>query len=293
MAIKSVLAAVGQFPQDDAVLSRALEIATLHRAALTIILVIDLPGRDPGLGGLDTLDGQAAFVARDRIEKALAGRDTDVPDMVIRIETGSPALRLIEICEGLRPDLIVMRAHQKVKIAEKILGSTTDRMVATGQAPILIVKQPVSKAYSDVILATNGTDDAPGALTFVADLLPGAALHLLQAVQIAPQLEEAMLRIGASQAGLMAHRDELARSATDHLRMLAAMVAPPATIRVLRGDPATVLARATRRPNVDLLALGPGRTSLIRRAFIGSVTRRLLRDAACDVLVCHPKRTGD
>ncbi|WP_442885676.1 universal stress protein [Amaricoccus sp.] len=43
---------------------------------------------------------------------------------------------------------------------------------------------------------------------------------------------------------------------------------------------------------MNLIALGPGRASLIRRAFIGSVTRRVLRDAACDVLICHPAPTG-
>ncbi len=293
MTIRSVLAAVGRFPQDDAVLSRALEIATAHRAALTVVHVIDLPGHESEPEDLDTLRGQATLAARDRIEAALAGHDTGTPDLIIRIESGKPALQLIEICDSLRPDLIVMRAHQKQRFFQKILGSTTDRMVATGQAPILVVKQPVSRPYSGVLLATDGTDDAPGMLSFVAGLSPAATLHLVQAVQIVPQLEEAMLRIGTGQPGLLAHRNKLANAADTRLRALAQSTRPAATTQVLRGDPATVLARATRSPDVDLIALGPGRTSLIRRAFIGSVSRRLLRDAACDVLICHPKRTPE
>jgi len=32
--------------------------------------------------------------------------------------------------------------------------------------------------------------------------------------------------------------------------------------------------------------LGPGSPDLIRRALLGSVTRRVLQTAACDVLIC-------
>ncbi|MCF3595893.1 universal stress protein [Rhodobacteraceae bacterium LMO-12] len=292
MAIKSVLAAIGHFPQDEAVLARALEIAALHRAGLVIVHVIDLPEPYRAPGDHDTLHGQAAFAAHDRIEAALAGHESDTPDIVIRIVSGTPALELIEICDVLRPDLIVMRAHQKTGFTDRFLGSTTDRVIASGITPVLVVKQPRARDYGNVLVATDGSDDAPGTLAYVAELLPGAALHLTQAVEITLQLEEAMLRIGLGQTGLNARRKELANKAEAHMRVLANTLTPPPSIRVLRGNPSTEIARATREPDIDLLALGPGRTGLIRRAFIGSVTRRLLRDAHCDVLIHHPQQTA-
>ncbi|HUX31095.1 MAG TPA: universal stress protein [Thiobacillus sp.] len=39
----------------------------------------------------------------------------------------------------------------------------------------------------------------------------------------------------------------------------------------------------------DLIVLGPGSTSLVRRALLGSVAQRVLQTAACDVLICHPQ----
>jgi nucleotide-binding universal stress UspA family protein len=54
---------------------------------------------------------------------------------------------------------------------------------------------------------------------------------------------------------------------------------------VLVGDPAKSLIRMTRSPKVDLIVLGPGNTGRMRRALLGSVSRRLLRNAACDVLI--------
>jgi len=287
MSLTRILAAVGEFPQDDVVLSRALDIAATHRAALTIVHIIDLSGNEQESIWHSDLHREAVQAAQGRIEAALTRHRANASEAMIRIEAGSPALRLIEICEDLRPDITVMRAHHDDRLVARVFGSTTDRVIAARCAPVLVVKRPVAGSYDRVLFATDGTDDASWALAFVAALLPDARLHLVQAVQIAPQLEEAMLRIGTDRATLKAHRDALTRNARDHLRALAATVVPQATTRVLRGPPARTLVRATRSPNVSLIALGPGRASLIRRAFIGSVTRRLLRDAACDVLICH------
>lgn len=63
------------------------------------------------------------------------------------------------------------------------------------------------------------------------------------------------------------------------------------TTGVLHGNPAGAPTHAAQTPGVDVIAVGPGRAGLIQRAFIGSVTRRLLRDAPCDVLVCHLPKT--
>lgn len=293
MGIASVLAAVGQFPQDDAVLARALEITTAHRAALVIVHVIDIPCRDGDVSCSETLFRQAVLAARDGIDAALDRLGADASDPGIRIETGSPALRLIDICNELEPGLVVMRAHQNSSIADKILGSTTDRIIAAGNQPVLVVKHPVEAAYGRVLVATDGTDDARAALDFVGRLLPDAALHLAQVVQIVPQLKEAMLRSGTDQTEIQAHRNALARIARKRLTAVASSAASKVKTHVLRGKPATALIHASRTANVDLIAAGRGRSSLIRRVFVGSVTRRLLRDAACDVLICREGTSRD
>ncbi|AHD02209.1 universal stress protein [Leisingera methylohalidivorans DSM 14336] len=56
----------------------------------------------------------------------------------------------------------------------------------------------------------------------------------------------------------------------------------------LRGEPAEELIRATQSPDTDLIMLGPNLSSLILRGFTGSVTQRLPRSAACNVLICRP-----
>ncbi|MEY8798893.1 universal stress protein [Leisingera sp. XS_AS12] len=288
MIATRILAAVEQFPQDDAVLVRGVEIANRLGAMLTIVHVMELPDHAAARALADTFRSQSDFAARDRIEAALRRNGIGPAGTEIRIEAGSPAQRLVEICDEFAPELVVMRANQKPWILEKLLGSTTKAVVAAGNVPVLIVKQATGKPYGRVILAVDGPDYVPEVLAVVTTLLPDAALELVQAVMVPPQLEAAMLRVGLAQTDLTAHRDALADEAEKRLGSLTAGLRHGLEWQVLRGEPEEVLIRVTQSPDTDLITLGPNRSGLIRRAFTGSVTQRLLRDAACDVLICRP-----
>lgn len=287
-----ILAAIDRFPEDDAVLLRGMEIAAHHSVALTIVHIVDLPDHTASPALISTFRGQAEFAARDRIEAALLRHGVDPAEVEIYIDTGVPAVRLVEICKELEPELVVMRAHHKPWIVKKLLGSTSEKVIAAGHAPALIVGPSADKPYGRVLMAIDGPDTAPAALSFVTGLLPKAHVHMIQAVAIAPQLEQAMLRVGLARRDLTTHHDVLAQDAKARLGALAAKLRPRVTWQVLRGDPALELARATHDPEVDLIALGLNRSGLLQRVFVGSVTRQLLRNAGCDLLIGRPLGSG-
>ncbi|MCX7567384.1 universal stress protein [Sulfitobacter sp. F26169L] len=286
MKPQMILAAVGHLPHDHAVLARALEVSGRSGAGLQIAHVLDLPGGRDDLTDASTFLGQAALAARDRLGLTLGEMGADLSQITIHIIHGTHAICLIDLCRDFRPDLVVMRAHQRTRIAEKLLGSTTERVIAAGQTPVLVVKRDTQTPYRHPVLATNGTDNAADTLRFVSTLLPDTKVHVVQAVDIPQQLKEAMLRVGTRERELAKHRKELTKAAGEHLQTLVQNSAASATSQVLKGDPLSVLTRLSQRADVDLIAVGAGRASLIQRAFIGSVSRRLLRDAACDVLIC-------
>jgi|GEM_PF-929706 len=287
-----IFAAIDLFPEDDAVLLRGIKVATRHSVALTIVHVIDLPDHATSAARISTSRGQAEFAAHDRIEAALHQHGIDPVGVEIRVETGNPAERLVEICNDLKPMLVVMRAHHQPWIVRKLLGSTTENVVAAVHAPVLIVRPTIDKPYDRVLLAVDGPETAPPALSLVSALLPDAKVHMVQAVALAPQLKQAMLRVGLARSDLTTHHDMLVQDAEARVGSLAAGLRPRATWQVLRGDAAKELARATHAPDVDLIALGPNRSGLLTGVFIGSVMRRLLRDADCDVLIGRPLGTG-
>lgn len=291
--IRNVLAAVGQLPQNDPVLARAAEIARLHGARLTIVHVIDSFSRiDPAPVDLAMIQHQIQLIARENIEAAIARQAIDIHGIDIRIETGSPSQRLIDQIHETNADLVVMMAHEGESILAKIIGSTVDRVIRAACAPVLVIKRPLTQAYKRVVVATDTSDESFAIVAFVAALFPLAGLHLIHAVQIPPQFEEAMWRAGHGQASVAAHRDALVGKAKVYMRNMSEQLAHrPArsSTRVVASDPAKSLVRATRNPQVGLIALGAGSTSLIQRALLGSVAQRVLQTATCDVLICHPQ----
>lgn len=292
MTHPKILAAIGQISQDKAVLARALEVAGAARAELHIIHVLDLPGDASKMDDVTSFLGQVALAERNRLEQAMKELNAAPSDATIHIKLGAHALTLIDFCNEMHPDLIVMRAHQREKISERLLGSTTDRVIAAAHVPVLVVKRAPKVPYSRIVLASDGADHAAQTCQFLINLLPEAKLKLVQAVQIPPQLKEAMLRIGTGREDLISHRNELLIKAQDHLREIAEHGGRRVKTKVIKGEPIKALSKLCRKSEVDLLALGQGRSSLISRAFIGSVSRRLLRDATCDVLIWCPPRTA-
>ncbi len=291
--IRNVLAAAGQFPQDDPVLTRAAEIARAHRARLTIVYVIDgFSGFDPAPADLDLvlIQQQLRLIAQENLEAAIARVEIDVAGIDIRIEVGSPSLRLTELTDEINADLVVMRAHQGDSMLEKIIGSTTDRVIRAVRTPVLVIKRPVTQVYQRVVVSIDTSDDSAAVVPFVAALLPLAGLNLFHVVQISSQFEAVMQRAGYGQASVTAHRDALIRKAKADMRAMSKRLTNRPTrtaTRVVVGDPATSLVRATWSPQVGLIVLGPGSTGRIRWALLGSVTRRVLQAAACDVLICR------
>lgn len=286
----NILAAVGEFPQDDDVLVRAAEIALAHDASLSVLHVIEFPeDLELAQSNVVRLQQEVRREARKTINAAIERAAPGIKKADIHVEFGSSAAELAKHCENFAPDLIVVRAHQRESILTKLIGSTTDRIVRGASAPVLVVKRPVKESYQRALLATDGREGGAEALNYLANLLPDVALSLVQVVTILLALKQSLISTGIGQPAIDAHRATLIRNAKVNLNTLAISISDRVvTTRVAAGGAGTVLTNATRSPKTDLVVVGPGRASLLRRALIGSVTQKVIRDAACDVLVWRP-----
>ena len=284
-----IVAAVDRFPQDDAVLARAVELATAFGSKLTIAhFVGQIDGWNLADAEQEMIERQALLVARERIETALLRYADAGISIDIRIDSGSPAMRLIELSEEIVIDLFVMGANQSDSLIDKVLGSTTDRIIRATGVTVLVVKRQVKSAYRHVLIAVDTPYECSGSFDAVADWFAQAEFELVHIVQVPVQFEEAMLRAGSSQARIMGYSDALVLKAqsclhtiTEQLNNRVARFTP----RVMTGDPTTTLVSLSRNIDTELIALEPRSSSRIRQALLGSVTRQLLRAAMCDVLI--------
>jgi nucleotide-binding universal stress UspA family protein len=143
---------------------------------------------------------------------------------------------------------------------------------------------------SPILLCTDGSDAALGALSAGLDLL--GREHEFVLVTVADTPDEASL-VGSGHAGpelsvkeyddLVAHAREAADSATGKAKSELAL--GDAEVRVLRGDPGTAICQLATELSARAIVVGSRGRWGLKRAFLGSVSDHVVRNAPCSVVV--------
>lgn len=289
MAIRTILAALALETDDDPVARRAVQLATQHGAQLLVLHVNE--GnllRDPELpksADQATIAQLLEAESRDRIQQLTES----APDSTrIFIESGKPhdLIRLFADRHGA--DLVLIGPGKAKNIRERVFGSTADRVVRAASGSVLVVKSADAQPYVRVVAGVDFSGLSRAAVQSVARLAPSAFVELLHTVEIPLAFEQAMRKAGTAPAEIERYRAAKGRNA--RARLLAEFseagrLSPLTMIRIVNGDPANALIRSSRRRKVDLIALGTRGLNAVAEQVLGSVARKVLLAASCDVLV--------
>ena len=83
---------------------------------------------------------QLKDLSRDTLRAYAAKRPGCTMDAQVR--EGKPATVILEVAEGLRPDLVVIGSHGRSGLDHLLLGSVTERVLRKSGAPVLVVRLP-------------------------------------------------------------------------------------------------------------------------------------------------------
>ena len=143
---------------------------------------------------------------------------------------------------------------------------------------------------SPILLCTDGSDEALGAISAGLDLLGRDHELVLVTVMDAP--DEASLA-GSGHAGpeltpneyddLLAHARDATESAIAKAQSELALVG--AEVHVLGGDPGTAICQLATDLSARAIVVGSRGRGRIKRAFLGSVSDHVVRNAPCSVIV--------
>lgn len=288
--MKMILAALDLESGSDAVLARAAQLAAAHAAWLVLLHVIETESLSHVANVSSLSEGdlrdQLRQQALTRLETFLSETDS-TRRRDLRVEFGSPYEVITRVAGELSADLIVIGPGKVQSLKEKVLGSTADRVIRMSSAPVLVVKSQSVEPYQQVAVAIDFSPQSTAAAKEARKLAPDARLALIHVADVPPTFEQAMLRVGTSQAEMEEYRSARIAKARHDLTVFAreaAGLGKPIT-RNLQGVPGPALVHLSRGSRVDLLALGPHGRSVVLQALLGSVTQHVLREAACDVLV--------
>lgn len=292
-SLQRILAATDFSEASALACDRAVELADRHGAELVLLHVAEVAPLVPAWGD----PGGGAWISEELLLEGLrdrlvshAGALTRRTGVAVRPELrlGSPHREIAR--EALREsaDLVVLGTHGSGGVLARLLGSTAQNTLRLCEAPVLAVRAGLERPYVRALCATDFSVAARLAAHFALRLVPGLALDLLHVLpdglgRLAAfaQLgeDDARRQLEAAMADATAALAREARGLGEHVGAV-----------VRRGDPVAEIETLLRDQPPDLLVLGAHGRTRLEAGLLGSVSQRLLGDAACDVLMLREPR---
>ena len=302
---RSILAASDLTPASDAVVRAAARLAAATGAELHLLHAFEpvfpsYPDR--------TVDPEAAeafehlpFRARLReaeqalwaqLRRAAPGAPAPAGSAVL---VDPPHGAVLRRAREVGADLVVLGPHRERLIADRLLGTTADRVIREADCPCLVVRGELALPLGRVTVPIDPADPALGALDVALALASGVGgrarageltgsmlrvLHLAPPIRGAAEFlpERAVVGPGMSRAV----EDAIARAGG------CAEVEVREEV-VFGGPPAAEIARLAAEDGTDLIVLGTHGRGAVGRALAGSVGSELARSAPCPVLLVPPR----
>ncbi len=202
---------------------------------------------------------------------------------------GRPYEKLCEAARTMGTDLIITATHGHTGLAHLLMGSTAERIVRFAPCPVLTVRAQFIRvrfpetgpfSFSRIIVPVDFSEPSRQALLYAASLAKKlrAAIQLVHVLEPSPYYE-----FDRAQSGTM--ETQWKKTARAKLDLLLQSCAVDATAQVRIGVAFEEIVQEAANHQADLIILSThGRTGL-KHAFLGSTAERVVRHAACPVLV--------
>jgi nucleotide-binding universal stress UspA family protein len=245
----------------------------------------------------DLLSGDDyARLVREVAESTLSAANETLPPATERVmqlvSNRSPAAGLHDLAAEKDAALIVVGSSHRSGLGRVLAGSVAESVLAASPVPVAIAPRGLADSEDSIRIVGCGFDGSPeadAAFGWAADIARRRRARL-EVLAVHPRIAFA----GVSSAGAFGYQsadDTLRQTLEKQMRDAIASLGPGVDIsgRLLDGDPSTALVDASKE--LDLLTLGSRGYGPIRTVLLGSVSRTLVREGACSVVVL-PRGAG-
>lgn len=276
---------------------RGFRLAAEHLADYTVMHALELDtvdvlrewlGEDSG-GLKQRLETQA----RDTLAHLLAdpARNHGVAAMAV-IAAGPPLLTILAQAEAIDAGLIVVGARGSDFLRHMLLGSTASRLLrkAAGR-PVLVVKQPPHETYRRLLVPIDFSPFSTHAVGFARQLAPRAELVLMHGFDV--PFEGKLALAGVDEDVIRHYRIAAREEALRRLRQVAdeaGVAIGEYTPMVMNGDPSQQIVAQEQELDCDLIVMGKHGVGFTEELLLGSVTKHVLAESQCDVLVIGERK---
>lgn len=265
---------------------RAGALAKQHDANLRLLHILDGASVKALQRFAQTESSDASLVAeaRQRLE-ALAGdivaAGGATSDCVVEIGEVNSAV----LATAAQSDLLVLGARGLNPAKDLLLGATAERIARRVPCPLLVAKQDSRVDYDSVLVPVDFSDHSLQALRFARVLAPNATVHVFHAYDspFAGRLSSA----GVSDEAMASYRHSTRQEAEAEMRgfLERAADAKDVAVHLDHGDPRTAIAARAEKLGSNLIVMGKQGRSWWSEFLLGSLARRTIEQAACDVAI--------
>jgi nucleotide-binding universal stress UspA family protein len=223
---------------------------------------------------------------------ALKGEASQLKDAIgsAAIETslsdGAPVQTITQAAHDWPADLLVVGAKGDNPLHHLLIGTTAERLLSKADRPLLVVRSEPEGDYQRVLLPLDFSPWSESAIPLARAVAPGAHLVLMHSFSI--PFEEKLRFAGVDDDTLSHYRERARQDASDHLNALVdrhSLLPQDFTLSLTEGDAPAHILRVANERACDLILIGKHGRQVAEELLLGSVTRHVLAEAPCDVLV--------
>ena len=204
----------------------------------------------------------------------------------VSVVSGPLLTELANRADAIAADLIILGARGASFMRHLLLGSTAERMVSRASSPMLVVKQAAHERYRTVLVPVDFSPYSLQALRLARTIAPGSEIVLLHSFEV--PFEGKLQFAGINEEAIGHYRIAAREEALQKLHALcveAGLLQHEARLIVLHGDPSQHIIEQEQEQDCDLIVMGKHGESMLEELLLGSVTRHVLTESQCDVLV--------
>lgn len=266
---------------------RAALLAHEHRARLKLVHVLDPEGCKPlrdWFSPSTDIDLKAAL-ARDALRRfavEIAGRY----DVTASVEVMLGPLLETLIQASQSAELLVLGRRGHARLNALAVGHTADRMLRTCPCPVLVVKTRVQESYRRVLVPVDFTASSDAAVPMAAGLARDSGLHVFHAID--SHLNAALRATDVPEHVIREYRLRQAAGTIERMRLKATKLGLDSSrmdFAVAHGHPAWATLSHAQELGADLIVAGKQGRSTLGEFLLGSVSRRILAESGCDMLI--------
>lgn len=213
----------------------------------------------------------------------------------VSVIDGNPLATIAAEANSQEASLLLFGARGESFLRHALLGSTAARLLRKSVSrPALVVKQAPRSNYRSVLVAVDFSPASEMAIRLAKYWAPTAGLMLINAYEL--PYEGKLIFAGVEEHQIrqyIAREGEIRRRRLHELAASVGLEPMSYGARVIHGDPSQQIIAMEQEVDADLIVVGKHGSHIAEELLLGSVTKHVLAESQCDVLViCDPREAA-